>query len=256
MASQSKSATYNACSDLLDRNVTEGRGDKLAFIDPEASLTYADLQTQTNRFANLMMRLGLRREDRVALVMLDTIDLPIAFLGAMRAGVVPIPLNTMLSNEQYGYMLDDSRARVLIVSQALWPILQTTLAQLPDLQHVLVVGGDAPPGTLQFHAELSRESAEFQTARTKADEPAFWLYSSGSTGAPKGTRHVHSSAMQTAELYAKPVLGIREDDVVFSAAKLFFAYGLGNSLSFPMAVGGYHNPQSRAPNTGNRVCVF
>jgi 4-hydroxybenzoate-CoA ligase len=229
--------SYNACADLLDRNVEEGRGDKLAFIDPERKLTYGGLQEQTCRFARLLRTLGLRREERIALVMLDTVETPIAFLGALRAGVAPVPLNTLLVAEQYAHMLADSRARALCVSGALLPVLEPILAKLPELGHVIVVGGEARPRTIDFHQALSSEPAHLETADCHADEPAFWLYSSGSTGAPKGTRHVHSSLMATAKLYGQGVLGVREDDLNFSAAKLFFAYGLGNSLSFPMSVG-------------------
>ena len=234
-------ATYNAVTELLDRNVEAGRGGKTAFIDPQRSITYADLQADTRRFARLLTRLGLRREERIALVMLDTVDWPVAFLGAIRAGIVPVALNTMLSSEQYGYMLEDSRARLVVVSAALWPVLAPIVSQLPDLAHVLVVpettDGSVPEKTLDFTKELASEPADFETARTSIDEPAFWLYSSGSTGAPKGTKHVHGSMMKSAELYGQPVLGIREDDVIFSAAKFFFAYGLGNALFFPMSVG-------------------
>ena len=227
----------NACADLLDRNVEQGRGDKLAFMDPQRKLTYGELQAETRRFARLLRALGVRREERIALAMLDTVELPIAFLGAIRAGVAPIPLNTLLATEQYAYMLADSRARALCLSSALLPILEPILSKLPDLVHVIVVGGGAPPNAIDFSQALSSEPALFETADCHADEPAFWLYSSGSTGAPKGTKHVHSSLMLTAKLYGQNVLGIREDDLNFSAAKLFFAYGLGNSLSFPMSVG-------------------
>jgi 4-hydroxybenzoate-CoA ligase len=228
---------YNACTDLLDRNVDEGRGDKVAFIDPRRSLTYGQLQADTRRFARVLNALGLRREERIALAMLDTVDMPVAFLGAIRAGIVPVPLNTMLSTEQYRYQLEDSRARALVVSGALLPVIEPAISGLPDLAHVMVADGQAKEPHGELAPALAAEPADFPTARTQADETAFWLYSSGSTGAPKGTKHVHTSLMRTAQLYAQGVLGIREDDVCFSAAKLYFAYGLGNSLSFPMSVG-------------------
>jgi 4-hydroxybenzoate-CoA ligase len=242
-------AGYNACTDLLDRNVEAGRGDKVAFIDPRRSLTYGQLQADTRRFARVLNSLGLRREERIALAMLDTVDLPVAFLGAIRAGIVPVPLNTMLSTEQYRYQLEDSRARALLVSGALLPVLKPALQGLPDLAHVLVADGTAKAPHRDFAAALACEPADFPTAKTQADEPAFWLYSSGSTGAPKGAKHVHASPMRTAQLYAQGVLGIREDDVCFSTAKLYFAYGLGNSLSFPMSVGATSvlNPERATP---------
>lgn len=228
---------YNACVDLLDRNLGEGRGGKTAFIDPARSLTYGALADGSRQFANALMRLGLRREERIALLMTDTVDFPIAFLGAIRAGVVPIPLNTMLGPEQYAYMLSDSRARALVVSDVLYAAAEPALAASPDLAHVVVAGSKGIEGQTSFDDLLAGEGTDFATISTQADDIAFWLYSSGSTGAPKGARHVHSSLMETARLFGQAVLGIAEDDVVHSAAKFFFAYGLGNALSFPMSVG-------------------
>ena len=230
------SGSYNAVTWLLDRNVDEGRGGKLAFTDTVSELTYGELQQQSRRVANMLRRLGVRREERVAMIMLDTVDFPVVFLGAIRAGIVPVPLNTLLTSDQYAYVLADCRARVLFISEALLPVVKDMVGRMPDLEHVVVSGNDAH-GHKKLSDELARESDAFATAATHADEPAFWLYSSGSTGMPKGVRHLHSNLAATAETYAKQVLGIREDDVGLSAAKLFFAYGLGNALTFPMSVG-------------------
>jgi 4-hydroxybenzoate-CoA ligase len=229
-------STYNAVTWLLDRNVDEGRGEKLAFTDTVSELTYGQLRKQTCRVANMLRRLGVRREERVAMIMLDTTDFPAVFLGAIRAGIVPVPLNTLLTSDQYAYVLADCRARVLFISEALLPVVKDMVGRMADLDHVVVSGRDAH-GYKKLSDELAGESDSFVTAATHADEPAFWLYSSGSTGMPKGVRHLHASLAATADTYARQVLGIREDDVCLSAAKLFFAYGLGNALTFPMSVG-------------------
>src|SRR3982074_3116456 len=228
--------SYNAVTWLLDRNVDEGRGEKLAFTDTDSELTYAGLQQQSRRVANLLRRLGVRREERVAMIMLDTIDFPAVFLGAIRAGIVPVPLTPLLTSDQYAYVLADCRARVLFISEALLPVVKDMVGRMPDLEHVIVSGKDGH-GYKRLSDEIATESDSFTPAAPHADEPAFWLYSSGSTGMPKGVRHLHSNLAATAETYAKQVLGIRQDDVGLSAAKLFFAYGLGNAMTFPMSVG-------------------
>lgn len=221
---------YNAAADLIDRNLLAGRGGRLAYIDDQGKYTYADLAERCCRFGNALLGLGLAMEDRVMVAMLDGIDWPTAFLGSIRAGLIPIAVNTLLTTKDYRFMLSDSRAKALIVSEALLPLFQPLIGTLPFLRHVVVTGP-------QLDALLAAASPLLAPAPTVADDICFWLYSSGSTGVPKGTLHVHSSLIQTADLYAKPVLGIREDDVVFSAAKLFFAYGLGNALTFPLSVG-------------------
>jgi len=231
---------YNAAVDLVERNLKAGRSGKVAYIDDAGRYTYAELAERVNRSANALVSLGLRREERIALALVDSIDFPAAFLGAIKAGIVPVALNTLLTTPDYEYMLKDSRAKALVVSEpllkAFLPLFERLRDKLPDLEHVIVSGKDAQ-GHLRFSDLLAKGSKEFKAAPTLADDLCFWLYSSGSTGAPKGTVHLHSHLILTAELYAKPVLGIRESDVVFSAAKLFFAYGLGNALTFPLAVG-------------------
>src|SRR5690242_10681334 len=137
------SGSYNAVTWLLDRNVDEGRGGKLAFTDTVSDLTYGALQTETRRLANLLRRLGVRREERVAMIMLDTVDFPIVFLGAIRAGVIPVPLNTLLTADQYAYVLADCRAKVLFVSEALFPVVKDIVGRMSDLEHVVVSGKNA-----------------------------------------------------------------------------------------------------------------
>ena len=242
------SGAYNAVTYLLDRNIDEGRSQKLAYTDTISELSYGELQRQSCRVANMLRRLGVRREERVAMIMLDTVDFPCVFLGAMRAGIVPVPLNTLLTSDQYAYVLADCRARVLFISEALLPVVKDMLGRMGDLEHVVVSGKDAH-GYKKLSDELKDERDTFATAATHPDEPAFWLYSSGSTGMPKGVRHLHANLAATAETYAKQVLGIREDDVCLSAAKLFFAYGLGNAMTFPMSVGATTvlNPERPTP---------
>ncbi len=221
---------YNAAHDLIERNLKAGRGAKAAFIDDKGSLTYAQLAERANRFGSGLLAMGLRMEDRVLIAMHDTADWPVAFLGAIKAGIIPVAVNTLLTPKDYQYMLADSRAKALVVSEVLLPQFKPILEGLPFLQHVIVAGA-------QFEDLLKQGKSELTPAPTTRDDSCFWLYSSGSTGMPKGTVHAHSSMIETAELYAKGVLGIQESDVVFSAAKLFFAYGLGNSLSFVLAAG-------------------
>jgi 4-hydroxybenzoate-CoA ligase len=227
---------YNAATELVDGNVARGRADKVAFIDAERSLTYGELAKASCRVANALSEKGVRRETRIAMLMLDTVDWPAVFFGAIRAGIVPVAFNTLLTTAQYRYMLEDCRAQVLFVSAELLERVEPILDELEALEHVIVVG--ATDGSHHSLAGLLDGASEtFETAKTVADDEAFWLYSSGSTGEPKGVRHVHSSLMYTAENYAQKVLSIDEGDVMFSAAKLFFAYGLGNGLTFPMSVG-------------------
>jgi benzoate-CoA ligase len=231
---------YNAAHDLIERNLAVGRAGKTAYIDDAGAYTYGELAERMNRCASALTGLGLRPEERVLLCHLDTIDFPAVFLGAIRAGIVPIAANTLLTTHDYDYMLRDSRARALIVSAQLLPAFVPLLGKHPYLSHVIVSGPASDTEATRHHSLaklMAAASASFATAETTCDDACFWLYSSGSTGPPKGTVHLHSSLMQTAELYAKPILGIREDDLVFSAAKLFFAYGLGNGLTFPLAVG-------------------
>jgi benzoate-CoA ligase len=256
---------FNVAAHLLAVNA--GRAGKLAYIDDNSSLTYGELDERVRRCAAGLHGLGLRREDRVLMVMHDGVDFPVAFLGALYAGIVPVPVNTLLTADDFAYMLEHTRARALLVSQALWPTLAMAVAGIPRTGPAIPVvasgPGTVPPGTRPF-AQLLEAPALTTPADTLADDFGFWLYSSGSTGRPKGTVHTHANLYWTAALYATPVLGLRESDVCFSAAKLFFAYGLGNALTFPLSVGATTVLMAERPTpaavfkrwTGHGVTVF
>ncbi|PUE28214.1 4-hydroxybenzoate--CoA ligase [Limnohabitans sp. JirII-29] len=229
--------SYNAAQDLLARNTSHPH--KVAFIDALSgqTLTYGELTEQAHRFANALRSQGFAPETRLMLCMLDTPAWPVVFLGCILAGVVPVATNTLLTAKDFEYMLRDSRAQVLVVSSALRPAFEGLIGQLPDLKTVIVSDATHAGADQSLESLIAQADATPSCLSTSADDMCFWLYSSGSTGAPKGTVHLHSHLIQTAELYGKGVLGIQASDVVYSAAKLFFAYGLGNALTFPMAVG-------------------
>jgi benzoate-CoA ligase len=227
---------YNMAVDLLDHHTV----DRIAVIDDDGRHTYGWLAERARRAAGALRELGVQPEQRVALCMLDTVELPAVFLGAIRLGAVPVLLNTLLTPDDYRYYLRDSRARALIASDALIGKLAAAIADAPALAAVAVakspLGGEAGAYP-RWEALVEQGPSIEEAAATTPDDVAFWLYSSGSTGKPKGAMHLHGSPIQTAKLYAQPILGITGDDVIFSAAKVFFAYGLGNSLVFPFSVG-------------------
>jgi 4-hydroxybenzoate-CoA ligase/benzoate-CoA ligase len=230
---------YNASSDFIDRHLEEGRGSKIALREAGRETSYAQLASRVNRAGNALQSLGIQMEQRVLVCLLDSIDFPAVFWGAIKMGAVPVPVNTLLSTKEYDFLLRDSRARVLVVSGALLEKFEPILPGQPFLQQV-IVASPAPAATsghLNLDDVLARARPELQPAPTSSDDVAFWLYSSGSTGMPKGAMHLQTDLLETARLYGQGVLGIRPSDVVFSAAKLFFAYGLGNAMSFPFSVG-------------------
>ncbi len=260
---------YNAAVEFIDANLSKGRERKTAFIDAAGRHTYGELAERVNRAGNALRALGAGMETRVLMCMLDGIDFPAVFWGAIKAGCVPVPLNTLLTSGDYAHLLRDSRARVVVVSEALLDRFEPALADQPHVEQVVVAGGEtrsgtqspagtgsaAPPAPGDPHARerplpapggpvrhrladlLAAASPRLDPAPTTCDDVAFWLYTSGSTGAPKGSMHLHRDLVTTAEHYGVGTLGIREDDLVYSAAKLFFAYGLGNGMTFPFYAG-------------------
>ncbi len=235
-------ARFNFAQHLIERNA--GRSAKTAYIDDQGHLSYGALTERLRRLASALLAAGVRREERVLLLMHDCNDWPVSFLGALYAGIVPVAVNTLATADDYAYMLQHSRAQAVLVSAALLPTLQAALAQAAgsgghEVKTVIVSRPSAalPPGTRTLDELIGANAALPQPAGTGPDDPGFWLYSSGSTGRPKGALHTHANPYWTAELYGTPVLGLTERDVCFSAAKLFFAYGLGNALSFPLSVG-------------------
>jgi benzoate-CoA ligase family protein len=239
---------YNFAADILKRNLDAGRGEKVAYIDHRGSYSYAALAARVERFGHVLRALDVRREERVLMCLTDTIDWPTAFLGAIKAGVVAVPVNTLLTEDDYRFMLEDSRARLLVVSEELLPKFGKAVETSKHLVHV-IVSGEAPSlpspasgeglgrGHQRFDELLEAAKTDAVTAPTTRDDMAFWLYTSGSTGRPKGAVHTHADLKLTNDLYAAPILGITQKDVCYSVAKLFFAYGLGNALTFPMSVG-------------------
>ncbi len=244
---------FNAAAYFIDRHLQEERSDKIAIECGGLCLTYRQLYEGVNRVGNGLRKLGVRIEERVFLLLLDTPEFAAIFFGAIKIGAIPVPVNTLLKPADYQYMLNNSRARVAIVSDSLYPQLQAIpKSRLHYLEHVIVIQSERPkgdhdahrsdsdhhhaPGTLCFNQFIAENSPELDPEPTSKDDAAFWLYSSGSTGFPKACVHLQHDMVVCADRYAKAILNMTEQDRCFSVAKLFFAYGLGNALYFPLAV--------------------
>lgn len=232
------STQFNIADYLIQSN--QNRLQRLAYIDSHGTLAYGELFDKARRLTALLKNLGIRREERVLLLMNDCTDWPVAFLGAIYAGIVPVAINTLLTPQDYKYIIEDSRCQAALVSASLLRVLTEAMSQSEhEIKHIVV---SRPQGELS-HDQLSMDEALaaatpcHRPCSTHADEPAFWLYSSGSTGKPKGTVHSHANPYWTIRHYARDLLHLTESDRILSAAKLFFAYGLGNALTFPLGVG-------------------
>lgn len=233
---------FNFARRLLALN--ENRSGAVAYIDDREVLPYGELDSRVRRVASALASIGLHREQRVLILVHDRNEWPVVFLAIMYAGLVPVPVNTLLTADDYAYLLDHSDAAAVVVSAELLPILLSAKARASSttFEAIVVVGSEEHDtstslNVVSFTELLSRGDNRYAGADTHRDSAAFWLYSSGSTGRPKGVVHTHANLYWTAELYAKPILALREGDRVFSAAKLFFAYGLGNALTFPLTAG-------------------
>ncbi len=227
---------FNVTTLFVDRHLAEGRGDKIAIYYQDGAITYREVYENVNRAGNALRKLGIGLEDRVMLLLADCPEYAYSFFGAMKIGAVPIPANTLLKPADYRYLLNDSRAKVLVVSAELLPALEGVWGDLLYLKEVLVVGEPAN-SHLSFAACLEAAGPQLEAVATSKDDMAFWLYSSGTTGFPKGTVHLHHDMVVSAENFGRGVLGISENDITFSVAKLFFAYGLGNGLYFAFYAG-------------------
>ncbi|MBI4493522.1 MAG: benzoate-CoA ligase family protein [Chloroflexi bacterium] len=228
--------TFNMSTVLLDRHLEAGFGGRPAVFYEGGTLSYDALSRLANRAGNALRSLGLRREERVVLLLPDCPEFLAVFLGAMRLGAVPVPVNTVSSPADYAYYLNDSRAAVVVVDQELLPRLEPIRSGLRSLRSVVVLG-EAPPGCVSLQELLAHSSDELAPAGTHRDEPSYWLYSSGTTGRPKGVVHLHHDMVYCVEPFARHGLGLTPEDRTFSVPRLFFSYGLVNSLYMPLYVG-------------------
>jgi len=227
---------YNA-STLVDRNLEAGRAEKVAVYCGDEEVTYGELARRINRFGHALRELGVDREDRVLLMLNDTPSFPTAFFAAMRIAAVPIPVNTLLQPPDYRFFVENSRARTVVCDRMHHDTVREALEGYDEEPVEVVVTDGRTEGAHVLEDLLHAGEDELSPVVTHKDDPAFWLYSSGSTGKPKGAVHLHHDIIYTCETYARHVLEISEEDTVFSASKLFHAYGLGNSISFPYWAG-------------------
>lgn len=228
---------FNAAERFVDWNVEQGRGNKVAIYHKDDEITYQQVLDNVNRTGNALKSLGIEMENRVMILALDCPEFVYTFFGAMKIGAVPVPINTIMMPKDFLYLLNDSRAKAIVVSNELLPSILEIKDELKFLKNIIVIGGPVE-GAIDFYELINSFPTECATAPTSSDDAAFWLYSSGSTGFPKGTIHLHHDMCYSSECYAKGILGFSENDRTYSVARLFFAYGLGNGLYFSFYFGG------------------
>ncbi len=239
---------YNSVDYFIDRHIREGRGDKVCAITDQGNFTYGQMQKMTNKMANLFRKLEIKVGERIIMLVLDSPWFFSTFWGAVRMGAVPVPSNTMLTSDDYEYYLNDSQAVALVISERLLPVIKAIEGELPFLRDILVVSdnGEFQPPYSQIYAAAAEEA---ETVFATKDDIAFWLYTSGTTGGPKGAVHSQSDMQYCADTYGKHILNLQENDIVYSAARLFFAYGIGNGMFYPLSIGGASilNPDPPTP---------
>jgi benzoate-CoA ligase family protein len=247
---------YNFAADLFARSRQRGWLNRPAYIDPRGTLTYGQLAARAEQFA-LALDAMTRPEERVLMCLLDTIDWPTVFLGTLLAGRVAVPVNTLFTEEDYRFILADSRPRALVVSEELYARFANIVRAVPDPNLRILVSGRNGFGHPLIEDQIAGAPprSPYRGPPTTCDDTAFWLYTSGSTGKPKAAVHVHADLKLTNDLYAAPILALTENDVVYSVAKLFFAYGLGNAMTFPLSVGAATvlNPERPTPDAVAKI---
>jgi benzoate-CoA ligase family protein len=226
---------YYNCVDILEHNLTT-RPDKIALYSPARNLTFAQAASETNQVANALKKLGVHAGEMVSLLAYDNAEWVATFFGTLKIGAVHVGINTLLTPQEYAYILQDSRARVLVVQDSLYPMIAEIEHQTPFLEHLIVIG-NAPKEIQSYASWIEGESTTCDPSPTHREDFATLNYSSGTTGQPKGILHAHKDLILTANLWGQNVLGLRESDRTFALAKLFFTFGTGGNLLFPWSVG-------------------